>query len=266
MEKLNTDVKMKILMDLSSDEIIRVCQTNKDLSRACGDTRYNPLWYQKIKQDFDITYNGNNGYEEYKFLYRLHRTPIYTVSASFGEDIKTNISLTYEDALEFLNTETEWLEEEYPKIRRSILNIREGSQLHKNLYGTEISLILSKNFIQSKQQPVLYPVNKREIRELYVYNQAIKGDEFYKIFEKFRNRDEISHDLFYTLDKILYHMFMFMEDRYEDIKNKPLIISEIEKTSKPLVDKFINYYKLENYKNQIYDFVVQKSYENFMKG
>ncbi len=86
MEKLNSDEKIMILMNLSAKEIVNTCKTNKDLSRVCNDGRYNSLWIKKIKDDFAENYNGNNAYEEYKRLYILLKTPIYTVHISY-EDI-----------------------------------------------------------------------------------------------------------------------------------------------------------------------------------
>ena len=85
MENLNSDEKMTILMNLSSNDIIKVCQTSKELSRGCGDVRYNALWDQKIKEDFNVNYKGNNAYEEYKRLYILLNTPIYLLSISYHE-------------------------------------------------------------------------------------------------------------------------------------------------------------------------------------
>ena len=79
MEKLNSDEKMSILMKLSGEEIIRVCQTSKDMSRICNDERFTPLWRNKIKAEFDIEYNEKNGYERYKYLYMLYRQVFYAV-------------------------------------------------------------------------------------------------------------------------------------------------------------------------------------------
>ena len=86
MEKLNSDEKMIILMKLSSNDIIKVCQTNKDLYRACGDVRYNTLWYQKIKDDFSVDYKGNNAYEEYKRLFILLKTKTYLLQIRYEDD------------------------------------------------------------------------------------------------------------------------------------------------------------------------------------
>ena len=79
MEKLNSDEKMSILMKLTGEEIIKVCQTSKNMSRICNDERFTPLWRNKIKEEFNVEYNGTNGYERYKYLYMLYRQTFYAV-------------------------------------------------------------------------------------------------------------------------------------------------------------------------------------------
>lgn len=79
MEKLNSDAKMQILMKLSGDEIVKVCQASKDLYRACNDERYTPLWRQKIKDEFNIEYNGERGYDKYRDLRTIFGTTYYIV-------------------------------------------------------------------------------------------------------------------------------------------------------------------------------------------
>ncbi len=86
MEKLNSDEKIMIFMNLSASEIVNMCKANKDLSRVCNDVRYNSLWIKKIKDDFSDEYRGNNAFEEYKRLYILLKTPIYTVDIRYEED------------------------------------------------------------------------------------------------------------------------------------------------------------------------------------
>lgn len=98
MEKLNSDEKMIVLMKLTAKEIVKACAMSKDLSRVCGDPRYNPLWYSKIKQDFNVNYNGSNGYEEYKRLFMLFHTEIYVVSMADrnNDEYQSKVFLTRE--------------------------------------------------------------------------------------------------------------------------------------------------------------------------
>ena len=51
MEKLNSDEKMSILMNLNGNEIIRVCSTSKSMARICSDERYSPLGEEKYNKN-----------------------------------------------------------------------------------------------------------------------------------------------------------------------------------------------------------------------
>ena len=78
MEKLNSDEKMSILMNLNGNEIIRVCNTSKSMARICSDDRYSTLWKQKILQEFNEKYIGSEkGYDRYKFLRKLYSTEFF---------------------------------------------------------------------------------------------------------------------------------------------------------------------------------------------
>ncbi len=99
-----------ILMNLSAKEIITVCKANKDLSRACSDSRYNSLWIKKIKDDFgesvdqDTLYNVyiKNAYEEYKRLYILLKTPVYSLYINEYDEVRNRIFSTFNNAKKFL--------------------------------------------------------------------------------------------------------------------------------------------------------------------
>ena len=102
MEKLNSDEKMSILMKLTGEEIIKVCQTSKNMSRICNDERFTPLWRNKIKEEFNIEYNGTNGYEKYKYLHMLYRQTFYAVI-----DVDGNQSLSADAILFDTRTKAE---------------------------------------------------------------------------------------------------------------------------------------------------------------
>ena len=79
MEKLPSDVKIELLMKLPFHEILQVCQTSKTMSKICFDARYDPLWRNKIKEDFSTDYRGENAFEKYKFFTKLYQTDLYIV-------------------------------------------------------------------------------------------------------------------------------------------------------------------------------------------
>ena len=85
MEKLDSDSKMQVLMNLTGTEIVRLCQTSKSMLDICNRERYLPLWKKKIKEEFNVDYEGNAGFEEYKFLTKLAKKTIYLVTELFEE-------------------------------------------------------------------------------------------------------------------------------------------------------------------------------------
>jgi hypothetical protein len=109
MENLNSDEKMSILMKLEGKEINKVCQVSKIMRKICTDERYNPLWRNKIKEEFNIVYTGSKAYDEFKFLYRLKNTEIHTVKITneydWGSDGKVMLFYTERAAFNFM-TET----------------------------------------------------------------------------------------------------------------------------------------------------------------
>lgn len=96
---------MQILMKLSGDEIVKVCQTSKDLYRACNDERYTPLWRQKIKDEFYIDYNGERGYDKYRDLRTIFGTRYYIVKmidTDQNSESYSKIFLTKEQAENYI--------------------------------------------------------------------------------------------------------------------------------------------------------------------
>ena len=108
MEKLNSDAKMQILMKLSGDEIVKVCQTSKDLYRACNDERYTPLWRQKIKDEFNIKYNCERGYDKYRDLRTIFGTTVFVaiyVLSDDSDEPQVKVFATKESAIRYVENE-----------------------------------------------------------------------------------------------------------------------------------------------------------------
>lgn len=105
MEKFNADEKMSVLMKLDPREIIIVCDTSKKMLQTCTNTKYNIMWEQKIKEDFNVD-SGYKGYEDYKFLKKLHEQKICVVNVIVHNDPGNSYSslfLTRENAVRFIH-------------------------------------------------------------------------------------------------------------------------------------------------------------------
>ncbi len=105
MEKFNADEKMSVLMKLDPREIVIVCDTSKKMLQTCTNSKYNIMWEQKIKEDFNVT--GYKGYEDYKFLKKLHEQKIYVVNVIDHNDPGNSYSslfLTRENAIRYIQS------------------------------------------------------------------------------------------------------------------------------------------------------------------
>ena len=175
MEKLNSDAKMQILMKLSGDEIVKVCQTSKDLYRACNDERYTPLWGQKIKDEFNIDYNGERGYDKYRDLRTIFGTRYYIVKMIDTDDAEESFStifLTKEQAEMFIVIQ---LADRFTYAQiKSSLRASDGVRDSFRLYNIE----------EYKMQPISstdfedFEEEKRKYEEDYENIKGDKGKDF----------------------------------------------------------------------------------------
>ena len=78
MEKLNADEKMLVVMKLDPKEVVIVCEASKEINSVCKNSKYDLLWQNKIKEDFNVKTQGS--YEMYKFLKQLYEKTFYMVS------------------------------------------------------------------------------------------------------------------------------------------------------------------------------------------
>lgn len=100
---MDSDTRMKMLMELNGREIVHVCQVSTEMMKICKNERYTPLWRKKILEEFNVDYQGKNGYEEYKKLSILQNTTLYTVVYELGCAIEAVATFyNYEDAVKML--------------------------------------------------------------------------------------------------------------------------------------------------------------------
>ena len=103
MEKLNSDEKMQILMNLNGKEINKVCQTSKSMGRICNDERYDRLWNNKIKKEFNVEVANTDkvrGYDKFKFLTLIQETKIHIVEMKHKEG--ANLFYSVNEAINFI--------------------------------------------------------------------------------------------------------------------------------------------------------------------
>ena len=188
MENLNSDEKMSIFMKLTGEEIIKVCQTSKNMSRICNDERFTALWRNKIREEFNVEYNGTNGYEKYKYLYMLYKQTFYAV---IDVDMETALSSdailfdTREKAegyiLAFLG--------EYFTYSQLISTLRITGHIS---FGSTVYRIderkMNNNFTNYDREAETYQLDKEEFLSLFGENrddaESRFEDEFTEIYNE----------------------------------------------------------------------------------
>ncbi len=233
MDKLNSDEKILILSKLSAGEIMKTCGVNKDLSRACGDPRYNPLWYQKIKDDFNTIYNKHNPYEEYKRLFLLYRTQIFTVSIADenNNEYYSEMFLSRKEAEAYIIKNCDDID---PRIVLTNLRYTDRMKYYNNIY------VISEGYIQKPDIGSLKSLQSLD-DEL-----SMKKEEFVDLLKDVENTEEIIQNF---------------EELILDFKHDLSVLDEFERenyindTVDKHTDAFIEENNLIEYKKEIKDYV-----------
>ena len=187
MEKLNSDEKMSILMKLTGEEIIKVCQTSKNMSRICNDERFTPLWRNKIKEEFNLEYNGTNGYEKYKYLYMLYRQTFYAVIDVDTEQVLSSDAILF-DTLEKAEAYIVAFLGDYFTYSQVISTLRITGHIS---FGSTIYRIeerkMNNNFNYAREHEK-YQIDKEEFLSLFGENrddaESRFEDEFTEIYNE----------------------------------------------------------------------------------
>ncbi len=244
MDKLNSDEKILILMKLSSQEMLKVCQTNRDLSRVCGDPRYNPLWIQKIREDFNVTYKENefpkNTFEEYKRLFMLFNTLIFTVityDVSF-QDFESVNFLKRKDAERYIHLQ---IRAEYSRVAASLQHSDSyfnGRFLYSinSVYIKKSEPELNVKFLQDNETTY-------ETKTEYIYNLLEKKGEVngVKIADVFHH---LMNDIFDDIVSIRHD-----QNYHEEVEN--YIVNNVSIQ----IATFIYDYGLKQYEKEIKNYV-----------
>lgn len=165
MEDLPKDITVLINQNLSIEETIALCKTSKKLNQICKNGKYNNFWRNKIALDFQTEYIGDNAYEEYKFLSRLARTPIFLVAPRHFFQTKLfyslDLAILFIVNMLYIDYYNNTMQKKYYKDNEEIVRInnwRENSPeifldddelaIHFENYRNEMKLSLEKFLVE----------------------------------------------------------------------------------------------------------------------
>ena len=107
---LTPDAKYSVAIELSGKDLVRLCSSDSEMRRLCSSEKFNPIWRQNIKTDFNIDYNGKHGYMEYlKYTYIFNQKFWIVTRYSTEEDsiLGANIYQSYNEAFNGIVDEIE---------------------------------------------------------------------------------------------------------------------------------------------------------------
>lgn len=65
LDDLTPDTRLELSKYLPGKELVKLCSVSKGFRNTCTSTKFNNLWRRKIKEDFNVNYNGKDAYNEY---------------------------------------------------------------------------------------------------------------------------------------------------------------------------------------------------------
>jgi hypothetical protein len=228
MEKLNSDEKMSILMNLTGGEIVRVCSTSKSMGRICNDDRYSPLWKQKILQEFNEKYTGSEkGYDRYKFLRTLYNTTFYTIRVTeHGQEDNVELYL-------------------FDKLEKAIIFTRDLLPIYT--YSQIKSAFDVANFIRTEDYIyVLEEIKLTKVEEDYMKEQ-----------EKYEKEKDFIKSLYKGGRNFYFMFFKLIQDINSYIENidREDIPDEVQEEISRIIENFIRDNDFTEHKDEVESYI-----------
>ena len=184
-QDLTPDAKFELSKHLSGSELVKLCSTSKSLRNTCNSSRFNNIWIQKIKEDFNIVYREKDAYREYLRLSYCVNKPIWVLE----RDDETLLFNTNEDAINFVISEI--MNDAYYN-EEEVSEILIGKQLEldnifkyrrNNYYIYESKIIKSIDYDFNKQYDKILEKMRGVFKDEYVDEFIEEIIEYYKYDE-----------------------------------------------------------------------------------
>lgn len=230
---LTLDAKYVLAQQLSGEELVRLCSTNTNMRKICTTSKFNPIWIDKLKKEYNIDYTGTNAYTEYLYSTRFYKETYWVATYSVRNNIKTKLFINREDAINnianyIFATSAELgidMTFSYPAIKNQLIRSGRTSfgmfDLNIEISLTESKFVLSQHNYEEKYQErlrelsaMIYPNDKNQqdefIEEFLLEIENIDTDENYEIDIKPKIKSLMSaHSIYVTpeIDKFLNRLF-----------------------------------------------------------
>lgn len=221
MEKLPSDMKMELSKKLKGEDILNLSRTSKEMYKMCSSDRYDPLWQNKLKEEFNIQYRGKKSYNRYMQEASLYKRNFYQLEINFDGDRQYHLFTTREeavhDAIEIL-LEDEENYQNYHELREYFIE-NDSYENDRGYLSCEITMIRLNKKSNFRQEE--YEERKEKIQEKfgenYNYNSFLSliyhaEEELYR--DNYENVDAALDDLMgeFLPDKYLFEESSLNED------------------------------------------------------
>lgn len=133
--ELTSDAKYVLATKLSGSELVKLCATNSEMRKLCTLQKYNSIWINKLKEDFNVDYMGKDAYMEYLQHSYLYKNDYWVV-------VYTNLYSGNEDETQIFKSRSEALTQIYSFIKLNDLT-------NKMTYAAMKSCIEAHNTVVS---------------------------------------------------------------------------------------------------------------------
>ena len=211
-ESMSLDIKYKLSKKLTAIELIKLCATSTEIRKICTLNKFNMIWKDKINEDFNSTYKGEDSYNEYMRLTIFYSTTYWNLLAIDQDEPQNSWSELYTSKEEAMSS------------------------------------FYNKYVVVSKMSDTEYMLNYSSFRKLFDDEDDLIDWSVYKIrllnikFSKTHERlDDINIDK--MIDDFAKHINL-SEDDSEDFTDQVCEIitklnAYIEDNDKELIDKFV---------------------------
>lgn len=103
MENLTPDTKYLLAEQLSGEDLVKFCSTNASMRQICSSSRYDQIWKDKLKKDFNMNYIGDNPYMMYlQHTYFYKETYWVAIEREENIIIDTKLFRSWDEAVQYL--------------------------------------------------------------------------------------------------------------------------------------------------------------------
>jgi hypothetical protein len=175
--ELTPDTKYLVAQKLSGKDLVKLCSTDKEMRKLCSSDKYNKLWQEKLKEDYDVKYEGKNAYMEYLQNTYFYNKGYYIVTVVAYGYTESELFKKRKDAINWIASEINQQTEEIPfVVIRSSLD-SDGEIILKD-YGTTYYLTRSSfNNKKLKDFESEYDEKLKEITKI-IGDEDLDPEEF----------------------------------------------------------------------------------------